>query len=113
MSKYKYIVIVLLAIYALCALCPERLLPASAAHANDARDVHDCHGGSQKEPRCPTSLVEYLPPPIESSFELRSSHPFVLQPVVAARLGLPIPVKYFCFTAAGPPLAFLKPNLRI
>ena len=113
MSTYKYIVIVLLAIYALCALCPERLLPTSALHVSDARDVHDCHGGSQKETRCPTSLIEYLPPPIETSCDLRSSQSFVVPHVLATVFGLSIRVKYFWFTAAGPPIAFRKPNLRI
>lgn len=113
MSKYRDITIILLAIYSLCALCPERLFPASAAQASEARNDHDCHSDNQENTRCPTSLVEYLPSPVETALHLRNSQAFVAPHVVAAVFGLSLRVKYFSFAAAGPPTFSLKPILRI
>lgn len=113
--RYNCIPVALLAVYALCAVCPERLLPALAAQATEANETHDCHGGkTTTESDCRTAIFQSLPPPTAELVYSVSS-----QAVLPSHLGsalaceLSLRRRGLHFSTAGPPIAPLKPNLRI
>lgn len=113
--RYKFIPVVLLAVYAICAVCPGRLLPGLAAQVSETTESHDCHGGkTTTESDCRTVIFQSLPPPmtelvysVTSQAMLLSHHGSAPAVEVYSRL------RPFHFSTAGPPIASLKHILRI
>jgi hypothetical protein len=105
---------VLLAFYALCAVCPGRLLPVFALQAAETNDSHDCNNRKQKsDSDCRIAFAESLPPSAEKFAFILSSHAS-LSPVIFAHafegFSRLRPIR---FSTAGPPAVSLKPVLRI
>ena len=111
---YNCIAIVLLAFYALCAVCAGRLLPALAMQAAEANEPHDCNNGKQnKDADCRTAFIESLPPAAEKLLFILSSQALLPPDIFAPAFAVfsrsrPIP-----FSTTGPPIASLKQILRI
>src|SRR5687768_13010272 len=83
-AAHKVIPVMLLAFYALCSICPGRLLPASAMQKDEANEAHDCDQRKQKsDSDCRTAIIESLPPSAEKFVVVLSSHAS-LPPVIFA-----------------------------
>jgi hypothetical protein len=113
---YKIVPLALLAFYALCTVCPERVLPALALQTAAASEPHDCHkSGKQKpEPECRTAVSDSLPSPTVKFTHVLTVQVFLLpQHDVSLALGLLLPPRTTHLSTAGPPIASLNPKLRI
>lgn len=116
MGYYKVIPILLVAFYAFCTVCPERLIPASALQKAAASEAHDCHRGDRHKPEseCRRAFSESLP-----TSTIKFSHALTVytllfpQDVLSLAFDLLLRPRPTHFSTAGPPLASLTINLRI
>lgn len=114
--RYKIIPVVLLAFYALCTLCPERLLPLLALQTTAASEAHDCHDRGKQKPEfnCRAAFSEFLP-----TSEVKFSHAVTVQAllmplhVLSVAFDFSPRLRTTHFSTAGPPIPSLKINLRI
>jgi hypothetical protein len=90
MDRYKIIPGLLLAFYALCTVCPDRIVPAVATQLAAASEAHDCHNREKRKPEL--SLPQHA---------------------LSLAFGPALPLRTIHFSTAGPPIASLKINLRI
>jgi hypothetical protein len=115
-APYKIIPVLLLAFYALCAVCPERVVPALAMQTAEASETHDCHSRGRHKPEsdCRTAFSEFL-----RTAEVKFSHVLAVQAlllpeyVLTHAFGLLLRLRTTHFSTAGPPSTSLKINLRI
>jgi len=115
-AHYKIVPVLLLAFYALCTVCPERVVPALAMQTAEASETHDCHNRGRHKPEsdCRTAFSEILRTP-----EVKFSHVFAVQAlllpeyVLSHAFDLALRLRTTHFSTAGPPIASLKINLRI
>jgi hypothetical protein len=115
MGSCKTIPLLLVAFYAFCTVCPERLIPASALQ-KAASEAHDCHKGDRHKPlsECRTAFSESLP-----SSTVKFSHALTVytllfpQDVFSLAFDLLLRPRTTHFSTAGPSLASLTINLRI
>jgi hypothetical protein len=115
-GRCKIIPVLLLALYALCTVCPERLLPPLALQTAAASEAHDCHDrGKQKpESNCPAAFSEFLP-----SSEVKFSHIVTVHAlllplhVLSVALDFSLRLRTTHLSTASPPIPSLKINLRI
>ena len=112
--RYRFLPTLLLALYALCAICPGRLLPAQAAQADEAGKAHDCHKESPKtDTDCRAMFVESLPAPTETLSYIWSAHALVPWNVFDPPPQVYTRLRPIHFSTAGPQIASLGLNLRI
>ena len=113
---YKIIPGLLLAFYALCAVCPDRLVLALAAQATVASEPHDCHKPDKPkaDSNCRTVFSAFLPT-AEVKFAHALSALFVLPPqnIVSVSFDAALRVRTTANSNAGPPAPSLKLKLRI
>ena len=115
-GRCKIIPVLLLAFYALCTVCPERLLPLLPLQTAAASEAHDCHNrGKQKpESNCRAALSEFLP-----TSEVKFAHVVTVHALLLPLHVLSLAVDFSPrlrtrhFSTAGPPIASLRINLRI
>ena len=113
---YKIIPVLLLAFYALCTLCPERLLPLLALQTTAASEAHDCHNnGKQKsEANCRAAFSEFLPTSEVKFAHVVTVHALLLPlHLLSTAFDFSLRFKTTHFSTAGPSIASLKINLRI
>jgi hypothetical protein len=113
---YKIIPAVLLVFYALCTVCPERVVPMLALQRAAASEAHDCHnrGRHKPESECRTAFSESLPTPEVKFSHVLTVHAFLLsQHFLSLAFDLSLRLRTIHFSTAGPPIASLNPKLRI
>jgi hypothetical protein len=113
MGRCKIIPVLLLVFYALCTVCPERLLPLLALQRAAASEAHDCHNRDRQKPEfdCRTVLSEFLPSPEAKLSHILAVHVLLLpQHALSLAFGPALPIRTTHFSTAGPSL---KINLRI
>ena len=116
MQRRHKIIPILLAVYALCTVCPERVLPALALQTAAATEPHDCHNGDKHkpEPECRTAFSESLPSQTVKFWHVLSVQTLLIPPdVLSLGFDLLLRLRTTHFSTAGPPLASLTINLRI
>ena len=114
--RYKLIPVVLLALYALCTVCPERVVPALAFQTAAASEPHDCHnrGRHRPESECRTAFSESLPTSAVKFSHVLTAQGFLLpQHALSLAWALLLPPRTTHLSTAGPPIASLNPKLRI
>jgi len=115
-ARYKIIPVLLLAFYALCTVCPERVVPALAMQTAEASETHDCHSRGREKPEsdCRTAFSEFVRTP-----EVKFLHVLAVQAlllpeyVLSHAFGISLRFRTTRFSTAGPPSTSLKINLRI
>ena len=115
-ARYKIIPVLLLAFYALCTVCPERVVPVLALRTTEASETHDCHNRGREKPEsdCRTAFSEFL-----RTAEVKFSHVLAVQAlllpkyVLSHAFDLALRLRTTHFSTAGPPSTSLKINLRI
>ena len=115
-GRCKIIPVLLLAFYALCTVCPERLLPALALQTADATESDDCHNRGRQRPEsdCRAAFSEFLP-----TSEVKFSHVVAVHAlllplhVLSVAFDFSLRLRTTHFSTAGPPIPSLKINLRI
>jgi hypothetical protein len=113
---YKSIPAVLVLFYALCMVCPERVLPALALRTAEDSEPHDCHNGTKHEAEsdCRTAFAESLPSQPVKFLHASIVHALQFPPDLLSRpADLLLRLRTTHFSTAGPPLAALTINLRI
>ena len=116
MSSHKILPLLLVALYAFCTVCPERLIPALALQKAAAGEAHDCHKGDKHNPKsqCRTVFSESLPSSTVKFSHALTVHTLLLpQDVLSLAFDLLLRPRTTHFFTAGPPLASLTINLRI
>ena len=114
-GRYKIIPALLLAFYALCTVCPERLVPALALQTAAASEAHDCHNPGKRKPEsdCRTGLSEFLRTAEVKFLHVLAVQALLLQHVLLHAFEFSLRLRTTPFSTAGPPIASLKINLRI
>jgi hypothetical protein len=114
---YKVVPIVLLALYVLCSVCPERFLPARIAlQTAAASEPHDCNKGNKHEPdnQCQALSSQYLPSPTAKFVHILTVQAFVTPPhAVSLAFNFLLSSRTIHFSTADPPIALLNTKLRI
>lgn len=114
--RHKMIPGLLIAVYALCAICPDRLVPAVATQLAAASEAHDCHNREKRkpEPDCRTVFSEFLPTPEVKFSHILAGHALLLpQNALSLAFAPALRLRTIHLSTAGPPIASLKINLRI
>jgi hypothetical protein len=116
-GEYRVIPLVLLALYFLCSVCPERFLPGGmAVQAAGANEPHDCHNDGRPKPdrECRSALSGSLPPATVKFLHVLSTQAF-LQHRPAASLAFDplLRIRMTHFSTAGPLIPSLNIKLRI
>jgi hypothetical protein len=113
---YKVVPIVLLALYVLCSVCPERFVAARIAlQTGAASEPHDCDKGNKHEPdnQCQALSSQYLPSPTAKFVHVLIVQAFVIPPhAISLAFNLLLSSRTTVLSA-DPPMAFLKAKLRI
>ena len=115
MSSYKIIPLLLVAFYAFCTVCPERLIPALALQ-KAASEAHDCHKGAKHDPKsqCRTAFSEFLPSSTVKFSHVLTVHTLLFpQDVLSLAFDFLLRPRTTHFSTAGPPRVSLPINLRI
>jgi hypothetical protein len=114
---YKIVPLVLLALYVLCSVCPERFLPARVAlQTAAASEPHDCNKGNKHEPdyRCQALSSQYLPSPTAKFVHNLTVQAFVTPPhAVSLAFNCLLSSRMTLLSTADPPIALLNTKLRI
>jgi len=114
--RYKIIAGLLLAFYALCTVCPERLVSGLATQLAAASEAHDCHNPGKRKPEsdCHTTFSEFLPTAEVKFPHVLTVHALSLpQHVLPLVFDLSLRLRVTHFSTAGRPIASLRFNLRI
>jgi hypothetical protein len=115
-GRCKIIPVLLLAFYALCTVCPERLLPLLALQTAAASEAHDCHNRGKQNPpsNCRAAFSEFLPTS-EVKFSRVVTVQALLLPlhVLSVAFDFSLRLRMTHFSTADPPIPSLKINLRI
>ena len=115
-ARYKIIAGLLLAFYALCTACPERLVSGLATQLAPASEAHDCHNPGKRKPEsdCRTTFSEFLPTAEVKFPHVLTVHALSLpEHVLPLIFDLSLRLRATHFSTAGPPIASSKFNLRI
>jgi hypothetical protein len=114
---YKVVPIVLLALYVLCSVCPERFLPARIAlQTAAASEPHDCNKGNKHEPdnQCQALASQYLPSPTAKFVHILTVQAFVTPPhAVSLAFNFLLSSRTTLLSTADPSTALLNSKLRI
>jgi hypothetical protein len=114
---YKVVPIVLLALYVLCSVCPERFVAARIAlQTAAASEPHDCNKGNKHEPdtQCQALSSRYLPSPMTKFVRVFIVQAFVPPPhAVSLAFNLLLSSRTTLLSTADPPIALLNVKLRI
>jgi hypothetical protein len=113
---YKVVPLALLALYALCSVCPERVLPARIAlQTAAASEPHDCSKGNKHESdnQCQALSSQYLFSPTAKFVHFLTVQAFVTSPHAVSRaFNFLLSSRTTLLSTADPPI-LLNTKLRI
>jgi hypothetical protein len=113
---YKVVPIVLLALYVLCSVCPERFVARIALKTSATSEPHDCNKGNKHEPdnQCQALSSQYLPSPTAKFVHVLIVQAVVTPPhAVSLAFNLLLSSRTTLLSSADPAIALLNAKLRI